>query len=120
MHVLLALAVAVGSWISVPGGIWQPSQAELNDVQAKIHGYATLQANDRRNGLAPWESYTFQYQGRELEGRKVVYVNACCSEPPHYVAEQMVLVLDGGTCYFEAYYDTKTKSFVRLVFNGVA
>jgi hypothetical protein len=117
---LLALTIAVGSWIFVPGGNWQPSDAQLDDAREKIHAYATLKSEGRLDGLAPWESYTFQYQGRELDGHKIIYVNAFCSEPPAYAAEQMVLVLDGGACYFEAYYDIESRSFVRLVFNGVA
>ena len=115
-----ALAIMVGSWIFVPGGDWQPSENEIADAKAKLRPYAIAQAKHRNDKLPPWERYTFQYQGLVQDGRKVIYVNAFCSEPPDFSAEQMVVVFDGGVCFFQAYYDTATKSFIRLTFNGVS
>jgi len=117
---MLAIAILVGSWIHVPGGTWQPSKAELSDAKAKIQPYAVAQAKLQHDDLSPWDAYTFQYQGRDLHGRKIIYVNAFCSDAPDYATREMVLVLDGGTCYFRAFYDIQTKSFVGISFNGLA
>ena len=120
MQAIFAIAIAVGSWIHVLGDAWQPNQAALSDARVKLQSYAVAQAKLRHDELSPWSTYTFQYQGRDLDGRKVIYVNAFCSDPPEYTAREMVLVLDGGACYFQAYYDIQTKSFVSIGFNGLA
>ena len=120
MQLLLILAVAVGSWIYVPGGTWQPTAIEVADAKTKLRPYVLAQSKRRNDKISPWNAYTFQYQGREIDGRKIIYVNASCSEPPEYAAQEMVFVLDGGTCYFQAYYDIQTRAFVGIGFNGLA
>jgi hypothetical protein len=121
MQSLSALTLAIGSWILVPGGTWEPAENEIADAREKLKPYAMAQAEKRKDDKPrPWETYTFQYQGSELDGKKVIYINAFCDKPPDYAAKQMVIVLDGGHCYFQAWYDTATKSFIRLFFNGVA
>jgi len=120
VQLLLALAVAIGSWVYVPGGTWQPDQAQLADAKARLQPYVAAEAKARNDELSPWSDYTFQYQGREISGRNLIYVNAFCIEPPDDVKENIVFVFDGGTCFFEAYYDPKVKAFVSVRFNGLA
>jgi hypothetical protein len=112
--------IAIGSWVFVPAGTWQPSQSEIADAKAKLEPYVVAEAKTRRDELSPWSEYTFQYQGRQINGRNVIYVNAFCIEPPEDVERNMVFVFDGGTCFFEAYYDPKTKTFISVRFNGLA
>jgi|SRR5690242_541380 len=119
---LAAIAIAVGSWLHVPGGTWQPSAAVVADARAQLPAYAKQQASFKGLPLPSWSSYTFQYQGRTLpkSGRRVVYVNAFCTPPPSYAAQEFVSVTDGGTCYFEAYYDPAGKRFIGIAFHGLA
>ena len=120
MQLIPSLAIVVGTWIYVPGGAWQPDQSEVSDARVKLRPYVVAQAKARGDDLPAWRSYTFQYQGRELEGRKVIYVNAFCSTPPDDVERNMVMTLDGGTCFFQAYYDIEIGEYIRIFFNGVA
>jgi hypothetical protein len=120
VQLILALAIATGSWVYVPGGTWQPGQTEVADAKARLYPYIISEAKARKATLPPWNEYTFQYPGRRVLGRNLIYVNAFCSEPPEDVARNIVFVFDGGACYFEAYYDPRVKSFVSVRFNGLA
>lgn len=70
--------------------------------------------------LPDWGSYTFQYKGQEIRGRQVVLINAFCSAPPPDATTRMVIVFDGGPCYFKAHWDPVDKMYTRVVFHGHA
>ncbi len=51
----------------------------------------------------------------------MIYVNAFCDDGPlSYWREKLVLILDGGTCCWQAFYDPSTSTFTELRINGVA
>lgn len=120
MELIAALAIAVGSWFSVPGGSWQPNDQQVEEARSQIMPYVSSQASMSRQRLNTWSEYSFQYQGRQWRGKQVIYVNAFCSEPPPTVATQMVQVFDGGACYFNAYWDPIEKIYLHILFNGQA
>ena len=114
------VAVAVGSWLAISGGSWSPSPAQVDEIQNELKPYVIQQAAAQHRKLPDWSRYTFQYQGQMHGGRKVVFINAFCISPPGYARQQFVLVLDGGTCFFEVMYDPDKKEFFQLLFNGEA
>jgi len=120
MEYLAALAIAIGSWLPVPGGSWQPTTSDIAEAKSQIEPYVSREASLAKKTLPNWSSYTFQYQGRELHGRQVVLVNAFCSAPTPHAATQMVMVFDGGPCYFQAHWDPINKIYISVVFNGDA
>jgi hypothetical protein len=120
MDYLAALAIAVGSWLAVPGGAWTPTQDDVAEARSQLEPYAWQQAAQWGEVLPDWSSYTFQYQGQERGGKKILLVNAFCSEPPASAATEMVLVFDGGPCYFTAHWDPVEKRFIGIGFNGHA
>jgi hypothetical protein len=114
------LAVAIGSWIHVPGGTWQPTPADIQMVQTQIHSYVERGARARPyTRLLPWSSYSFQYQGDGFF-HKSIYINAFCEAPPSYAAKEFVEVMDGGPCFFHLQWDPATRTFSSLSFNGEA
>lgn len=120
MEYFAALAIAIGSWLAVPGGSWEPSALDVAAAKSQLEPYVSREAREDKRNLPNWDSYTFQYQGRELRGRRVVLVNAFCSPPPPYATSQMVMVFDGGPCYFQAYWDPNDQIYISVVFNGGA
>jgi hypothetical protein len=104
----------------VAGGTWDPSPKNLADAATTLQPYVTQQASLQHQKLPEWSTYSFQYQGREVNGHQLVYVNAFCTPPPVNAKENLVVVFDGGPCYFSAYYDPRTKKFVAINFNGFA
>ena len=122
LSALAAIAIAVGSWLHVPGGTWQPDATVVAEARAQLPAYAKQQASSKGLSLRAWSSYTFQYQGSSLpkSGRRVVYINAFCTPPSSYAGQKFVRITDGGTCYFEAYYDPASKRFIGIAFHGLA
>jgi hypothetical protein len=124
----LALCVAVITttgaaerWIKVAGGKWDPSPTMLTDLKAQIESYVKSQAKAQGRELKQWQDYTFQYQAREEKGRKYIFINAlCASTDRHTLDKQIIVILDGGSCFFNLKYDPGQKVFFDLIINGEA
>ena len=119
MNSVILFAVAIGSWISISGGTWQPTTQEVSGARSGLQSYVAKTATKQHQDLPKWSHYTFQYQGRTIEKKRYIYVNAFCITPPEYSATKLVQVFDGGSCFFSVLYDPKTKTYSNLVFNGL-
>jgi hypothetical protein len=65
------------------------------------------------------ERYFRQYEPVLRAGKKLLYLNAFCDEPPpNYWRKRLVIVADGATCYWQAFYDPERKSFSLLAINS--
>lgn len=74
-----------------------------------------------RSPLKDWRDYTFQYQGREISGKRYVFVNALCKKmDKQELQKNFYEVLDGGSCYFNVKYDPQKDAFFELYINGEA
>ena len=119
MTTCLLFAALLISWLEVPGGAWQVDEATLQTTQASLESRFREEGDRRGNTLPSWDSYTFQFQGRVLEGRRLVFVNASCTPPPEDAAREWVVAADGGECYFTAYVDPES-GVISFQFNGNA
>ena len=119
MNNVILFAVAIGSWISISGGTWQPTTQDLNGARSGLQSYVAKTAKEEQVNLPKWSLYTFQYQGRTIEKKRFIYINAYCTTPPKYSANRFVQVFDGGSCFFSVLYDPKTKTYTNLTFNGL-
>lgn len=125
---VLMLSVAAGAsaklenrWVEVEGGSWVPTAETIEKIKEQIEPFVRAQAKAEGRNLRKWRSYTFQYQGQEERGRQFVFVNALCANGIRWkLDKQMVLVLDGGTCFFNVKYDPKNGQFFELLINGEA
>jgi hypothetical protein len=102
-------------------GTWEPTKAEIDSAEANVSQVATLKA---KNWTAPIhiehpEGYFRQYVPIRRRGRRLLYVNAFC-EAPNYWRTQLVIVSDGGTCFWQALYDPTTERYSHLMINGRA
>jgi len=126
--VCLALSLAVMAsvnaderWIKVAGGKWDPSPKVLADVKAQIEPYVRRQAKAQAIELRNWQDYTFQYQGQEEDGRKFIFINALCAQRDRQrLDKEIIIIFDGGSCYFGVKYDPLQKVFFGLFINGEA
>jgi len=116
------VVLAIASWIQVSGGAWVPTVDELSTIRTELRPFVEQAAVAEHQQLPPWDTYTFQYQGQVEGGRRFVFVNALCSqhEPLADLREELVLVFDGGPCYFNVKYDPAQRKFFDLQFNGEA
>jgi hypothetical protein len=116
---LTMFAIAVGSWIQVPGGDWQPSPEVMREVGGGLRAAAEAESARTGHAMQPWAQYSFQFQGSVEQGRRQVLVAASCRPLPEDASKQWWVASDGGTCIFVAIYDPATRRFVRVSFHGV-
>jgi len=93
----------------------------LTDLKAQIESYVKSQAKAQGKELKRWQDYTFQYQARKEKGRKYIFINAlCASTDQQRLDKQIIVILDGGSCFFNLKYDPLWKAFFDLFINGEA
>ena len=122
----LAAAVSLCAWVYIPGGTWHPSNQVVREAASRLEQATKKRAAYVRASLPNWSEYTFQYKGQIFHGKKVLYINAYCRPllPPgvklkhRVIIKQFVRVNDGGTCYFQAYFDPVAKKYLLVGFNG--
>jgi len=108
-------------WIKVAGGNWDPSPKMLADLKAQIESYVKTQAKAQGRQLKKWQDYIFQYQGQEEKGRKFIFINALCVQGDRQrLDKEIVIIFDGGSCYFNVKYDPLRNAFFDLFINGEA
>jgi len=90
------------------------------DIRTTIEAYVTAEAARSSRDLHPWSEYSFQFRGDASQGTQFVFVNAFCTPPPPEPERDMVIVLDGGSCYFTVKYAPETSQFYDLQINGEA
>ena len=93
----------------------------LVDLKAQIESYVRSQANAQGRELKNWQDYTFQYQGQEEKGRKFIFINALCVQRDRQrLDKEIIVIFDGGSCFFSVKYDPSRKIFFNLFINGEA
>ena len=105
----------------VKGGSWQPTEADIDSLEASLPMVRSLKAENSGRGVRidhP-EQYFRQYVGVVQKRKRLIYINAFCHEVPYW-RQSLVIVLDGGACYWQAFYDPITHAFLSLMINGVA
>lgn len=96
---------------------WTPSEADVMALEEQLTGY--LQ-DGHPALLQKLESYTRQYWGTITpDGSRAVYANFFCDAGRlDQWRTDLVMVLDGGDCYFQTLYDIEDNVFVWLAING--
>jgi hypothetical protein len=61
--------------------------------------------------------YRYHVVGVEIDGKRLLYVNAFCT-PESDWQRKSVVVDDGGDCYFQLSYDPAVKAILKLTVNG--
>jgi len=114
--VLPVLLWGKGSYAS-----WTPSQTDIEDLELKLPQISELK-------IKGWEStgirkdhpekYFRQYVGVKLHGKREIYINAFCDDPPPPDwRTRLYVVIDGDIGYWHAFYDTNKKTFSDLTIN---
>ncbi len=102
-------------------GTWQPTKEDLNGAEANLWQISGLKAEGWHSDIRidhP-KKYFRQYVAIILGSQKRIYINAFCNEQAlSYWRDRLVVVSDGGTCFWQAMYDPATKKFSNLRING--
>jgi len=111
----------VTSWHEVRGGAWRPSSSDVLRLQDEIEPAIAKLAGSKFGRFRPWQEYQFQFQGQQSDSGPFVSISALCSvNDSQDLTERFVVVLDGGTCFFEVKYDPKSQRFYDLLVHGDA
>lgn len=100
---------------------WTPSRADIEGLEMALPQISELK-------IRGWEStpiriehpgkYFRQYVGVFHRGKRRIYVNAFCDDPPPTDwRKRFYVVIDGDLGYWHAFYDPDTKTFSDLTIN---
>ena len=104
---------------------WQPSVADIEGLDDNLLQISSLKENEfksTRHIDNPGE-YFRQYLPIVPSGKKLIFVNAMCGgagESSDEWRHHLIIVCDGGDCFWQVYYDPATKQFSNLMINGRA
>ena len=106
---------------------WQPSGTDIEiaeELLAECFNKQSDYGNENPFISKTLEDYNRQFIGAEIEGGdKVILVNCFCKSEEKNLKDwknSMVLVADGGNCYFHVKVNLDTKSWYGLLVNGFA
>ena len=102
---------------------WQPNRTDVAAAESRLRPYlATANLPPHARAIPKRLSrYTRQYVGATANGHKVLIINAFCDDRRSHAAwrRELVMVLDGGDCFFKAVYDVRLQTFIGVEVNGV-
>ena len=107
---------------------WTPSPAQIAELEERLPDFLSS-AEVKRDRVAARISakinrYWRQYFGvSSSQGRKLILVNAFCDSWGKSEAElnqQVIIVDDGGECYFQVSFDPEKQTFSGFSVNGEA
>jgi hypothetical protein len=101
---------------------WTPTIDQVEALESLLPNYLRLHPpiDDKPAGNV-FESGR-QYFGVTKSHRKLIYLNAFCN-PSKFNSrwkQEIILVKDGGSCYFQVYFDPGKNEFIHLHYNGNA
>jgi hypothetical protein len=101
---------------------WLPTVEDVAKAEALLpHYLATSETEDAHDLPPQLDRYGRQYFGILEKGRRVLVINAFCTRLDRKdLRTRLVRMLDGGDCFFQAYYDVAADKFVGLAVNGDA
>lgn len=122
---IAAFAISPGEWVHVPGGTWEPSTRQVDEVRAALPAEFQRAATEysASMGNAPaFDRYAFQYLGIAKDGHQELFVAGSCH--PEIMSDADFRngngVKDGGKCFFEVAYDPEHHRFHGFRFHGGA
>lgn len=99
--------------------------SDIYGLEASLPQVSSLKAEnwpaDSRIRIDSPDRYFRQYVGVVQNGKKLIYVNAFSDELPVTTwRETLVVIMDGGTCCWQALFDPASGKFTSLRINGLA
>ena len=101
-------------------GSWEPTKADLEALESRIPEIASL-SGWRARKMGDPRSFYRQYVAINVQGRRLIYINALCFEKaPSYWREQLVNPCDGGQCFWGAYTIRAQANFLSCIPTGLS
>ncbi len=101
---------------------WTPTVDQVQELESLVPKYLESYPPINDKPVGNFFEYGRQYFGVTKDNQKLIYLNAFCKPSifdPQWKKE-IILVKDGGGCYFQVYFDPAKKEFIALHYNGQA
>jgi hypothetical protein len=100
----------------------QVTEEQIAEAEAALPAYVQSQARATPRLIDELQTgfYERQYIGYSLEFQFLLVINAYCDDPVYDPAHGVVMVMDGGDCYWNATYDLTQGRFIEFSVNGDA
>lgn len=115
-----SIRFAAGNKVEVQS--WEPTVGDIQGLENDLPQIASLSENGpgASRHIDDPRRYLRQYLAVVQDGQKKIFINALCSVQqgdPEW-RKHLVIVVDGGPCYWQAFYDPTTQKFSDLTING--
>ena len=101
--------------------LWTPEVDQVQELESLLLKYLKAHPPIDDKPVGNLSDYGRQYFGVTKKDRKLIYLNAFCNPSGFDQWKKgMILVKDGGSCYFQVYFDPARKEFIHLHYNGQA
>ncbi|MGA2832046.1 MAG: hypothetical protein ABSE55_03145 [Terracidiphilus sp.] len=104
-------------------GSWQPTKSQIESLEANLHHVSDLKSfgAPKSERIEHPEQYFRQYLAVVRDGQNLIYINSFCQiQNISNWRNHIAIVMDGGTCFWQARYDPATERFLNLYINGRA
>ncbi len=104
-------------------GTWMPVEADVQTMESRLSRITQLasQSGIKDKRMDHPEGFYRQYVGIMVGKHKFIYINAFCAESSlSYWKQKLVVVSDGGSCFWNVIYDFASGEFSYLQINGYA
>jgi hypothetical protein len=109
-------------WFADEAPFWTPTQGQTRDLDSLLQKYLDAHPPTDDRPVVNVLEYGRQYLGVTKNRRKLIHLNAFC-RPDRFAPrweKELIIVRDGGSCYFQIYFDPAKKEFLDLLYNGNA
>ena len=113
--------MGVGSWLVGNNDLWTPSVDNILKLEEKLPEYLSQNSSQFFHEPPVWQrldEYQRQYIGLERGGRHMIYGNYFCDNLGLDWQHKIVIVEDGGECFFQFEYEVESELFIKLLVNG--
>ena len=115
-------AERIGHIFTQEAPFWTPTDDQVKELESLLPKYLKSHPPIDDKPVGDFLEYGRQYFGVTKNDRRLIYLNAFCKPSrfgPRWQKE-IILVIDGGSCYFQVYFDPNKKEFIGLHYNGQA
>lgn len=100
----------------------QVTEEQIAEAEAALPAYVQSQPRATPRLIEDLQTgvYERQYIGYSLEFQFLLVINAYCDEPGFDPSHGVIMVMDGGDCFWNATYDLTQGRFISLSVNGNA
>ena len=112
--------MGIASWLVESDGFWTPSSDDILTLEEELVDYLRQNSSYFFQQPPAWErldEYQRQYIGLQRGGKQTIYGNFFCDNSGIDWWQTLVIVEDGGDCYFQVEFDVEDGAFIMLLVN---